>query len=773
MKLYIPTTSLSADNILSCESIVPAYECQKRNFGYSYFDVLPELEPLNKVTLAFSKIPTFCTDDGERESFAMIVAVDIDDFEKFGIRQVEIINDVVVYATSTPILLTPSTTQFIFFENRAKEYTLHSCADSAKCKLFDFYRTNFILADRRMYGESLRIYTERINVPNIEPLFSENRYDKAKGFIWGYGMGTMLSLSQDAAMLLKIQKRIYDIVSSIKNDNFIPVTLAEELSRLDNEFSSIDPNQKAIKKAWETYIKETSERFLHTEIKVSEIDEFLKELGVENFVKNKFLTDNQYTLRKRLSDYTRLGNIGYETYSHDLAEYTEGLINKVRIESTSKPFSQSLDVDTASYDTVMVSADDRNSKLFNKILSRLIWGNLIPSLEELRINKAIVAKNCVIALKQIIEESGELWVNTPTQIYFNAMRKNISEFTEFNLNEIDDVVLQSVAAFLLKGEDFDSLKQYLETNAFIDYRYAFALWGAVNGYVSINRSIVENNFSLQEIHSLFIQAQMSLGLSTIISDPRQEESTNLAIELSQNPNPISPSKSFCQRVITFFDKIKKGKRQQDVLREELYLALDRLGDSEDAFEFVCILNDYSKWKNSSKAWQEMQVEFCPDYFSKIGNTKKQKNKSKKKSTLGTVVEAIGDLFSSKLNSNNEIKNASSLLYQMADEHKILEDGVLFTIIETRFPNLHKQLYKDIVWFVENYKPSYYDERKRRYENGRYRESPRDFLSVLENLDGYLHRRITSEQKWIADIYVTLPIDNIMNYLYHIYGIRQD
>lgn len=59
MRLYIPTSSLNADNILSCESIAPASECRRRKFGYSHFDVLPELRTFANVTLAFSKIPTF------------------------------------------------------------------------------------------------------------------------------------------------------------------------------------------------------------------------------------------------------------------------------------------------------------------------------------------------------------------------------------------------------------------------------------------------------------------------------------------------------------------------------------------------------------------------------------------------------------------------------------------------------------------------------------------------------------------------------------------
>lgn len=640
MRLYIPTSSLNADNILSCEIIAPAYECRKRNFGYSHFEVLPELERFNKVSLAFSKIPTFNTYDTERESFAMIVAVDVEKFENSDIRHLKTINGVDVFVTSTPIQITPSTAQFIFFNNRAKEYTLHSCADSAKCKLFDFYKSNFLLADSNYIGERLLDYVDKIDVPEIESLFSENRFDKAKGFIWGYGIGTLMSIPSDAAKLLKIQKRIYDIVSSTKNENYIPDTLAVELSRLDNEFSSIDPNQKAIKKAWETYIKETAERFLHVEIKVSEIDEFLKYLGAENLVKNKFLTDNKYSLRKKLSDYTRLGSFGYESYSHDLAVYTDCLISNERIKAASEPFSQSLDVDTATYDTVMMSADDHASKLFNKILSRIIWDNIIPSLEELRVNKASVAKNVVIAIKSIIEELGEQWADAPIQLYFNAMRKNISDFTEFNLNEINDVVLQSVAAFLLKGEDFESLKQYLETNAFSNYRYAFALWGAVSGYVSISRSLVENNFSTKEIAMLFEQAQRSLKLEDGIQMPSvvSHSQPSVYITLPKIDTNSEDYITFRNKVYSFFETTivkRQSKERRELLRQGLDLAFEQFGEDTNSMKFVGLLNDYvdygwgmklAPWKTLCNFLEPNYREkttrgFCNDEPRKTGKTK--------------------------------------------------------------------------------------------------------------------------------------------------------
>lgn len=757
MRLYIPTSSLNADNILSCESIAPAYACRKRDFGYSHFDILPELELFNKVTLAFSKIPTFHTSDTDRESFAMIVAIDVDNLEKFNIRHLKSINGVEVFATSSPITITPSTAQLIFFDKRAKEYTLHSCADSAKCKLFNFYKSNFCLADSRIYGESLRVYVEKIDVPDIESLYSENSFNKAKGFIWGYGIGTMLSISNDAAKLLKIQKRIYDIVSSTKNENCIPAPLADELSRLDNEFSSIDPNQKAIKTAWGKYLKEIAGRCLRTELDVANINEFLKELGAENVVKNKFLTDNRFAIRKKLSEYTKIGNYGYESYNHDVADYTERLINNERAKIAAEPFSQFLDVDTASYDTVMMSSDDRVSMLFNKILNAIIWNNVVPSLEELRVNKSNVAKNVVIAIKQIIEGSGEQWVNTPIQFYFNAMRKNITEFTEFNLNEINDVVLQSVAAFLLKGEDFNSLKQYLEANALSDYRYAFALWGAISGYVSIPRSIIESEITIPNTAHVFSEAQIALNQNSIINvtltNTSQRETPSSVPDATSNRKNIS----FRDSVLAHFEKIKKGKQNQSQMKEELLSALNQLGDSDNSFLFICTLNDFSKWRKTSKAWQEMQAKFCPDYAEQTRARESLTAQSTLKSAQQKgFLDKLGGLFQHSDNGDSQTSSRSTqesrFSINYGFEFNLQNIECIVSLIYHTNPALTefalKQIRKDLLWVFDP-----------QYSSGKsQRELIETFRGILLSGKNEPLSKNGRDMKWKNDAYRCLNIE---------------
>ena len=92
-------------------------------------------------------------------------------------------------------------------------------------------------------------------------------------------------------------------------------------------------------------------------------------------------------------------------------------------------------------------------------------------------------------LKSKIGESE--WAATPSERqYINAIFKNVSDFEPFDLNSLKNNELQSIAAFILKGEDWDALVRYVEDNAMADLRYVMALWGAIEGYSSIHKKLV-------------------------------------------------------------------------------------------------------------------------------------------------------------------------------------------------------------------------------------------------------------------------------------------
>ena len=235
------------------------------------------------------------------------------------------------------------------------EYTFNSCSDSAKCKFFDYFKSHFHGVGYAEQGPTLSELLREISVPKLESTYSENAYDKAKGFMWGYALGLVYSLSPEIAQLLKIQKRVYDIISSIKSDGNIPNSLKMELETLDNEYSLYDPIPTIAKNRWNEKISILTTLFseLPNGIPTPILDKILRELGVENEAKSRFLADEGLSLRKSLRAYSLTGTYGYDQYNQELRLHTQACIARNRKEILNDTlFQDQLEVNTSSFESV-------------------------------------------------------------------------------------------------------------------------------------------------------------------------------------------------------------------------------------------------------------------------------------------------------------------------------------------------------------------------------------------------------------------------------------
>ncbi len=104
-----------------------------------------------------------------------------------------------------------------------------------------------------------------------------------------------------------------------------------------------------------------------------------------------------------------------------------------------------------------------------------------------------VALECGQVIRNIVEDK---WDGSAQQKYVNALLNNIKSGDKFDLNESDSIALQSFAAFLLKGDDLEKLESFLTTHGIGDFRFAFALWGAMFGFSKIPKTIFDLAFTL-------------------------------------------------------------------------------------------------------------------------------------------------------------------------------------------------------------------------------------------------------------------------------------
>lgn len=485
---YILTSSLNIDNILSTESISPMSFYGKRSFGYRHFVQLDELRDCDPILL-FDIIPSFCIEDKQRDNYPMVVGVDDD-----GNLPIKVVGEVKgnkIYACYETIRITPMNANLLFFTDKARVLSYHNCLDSKLCKLVDYFKLDIVVPG----NISLRNIVEHINIPlsHVLSVGNDNRYDKGKGLIFGYYLGTVKSLSPNVARMLAIQRRIYDIVSTIENNGGLGNTLFyDELKSLDSEYMELDPNIAYLKKEWQELAEQCG-------VSSEGISKFLRAIGTEAENKRKFCLQKGIILHKNLSEY-RYSDI--VEYRDNLSLHIKSVISREKSNAVKRgDLASFLDVNPEYM--VMMTKDDENSSLFNKILNFMIWDNLLSSVEDLRINRSKIAEKVTLMMKNIVESERREWNGSKEQAYFHHLRLNISEYTPFNPKEVDNVVLQSLSAFLLKGEDFDALINYIEINSISVYQYALALWGVTLGYTQIPRSTLFSLMSKESFPVLY------------------------------------------------------------------------------------------------------------------------------------------------------------------------------------------------------------------------------------------------------------------------------
>lgn len=783
MKLYIPTSSLNIDNILSSESIAP-YSCySRRKFGYQTFVKL-EANPFENGILLFSSIPGFSIEDPNRENYPMVIQIE-DDEQFKDATPIQKVGDCSVFFWSEPIHISPANTQILFFSSKALVLSRQNCMDSKMCKLIDFY--SFKLCEPSNYDirELMASINKTIDSPK-QPLIDESRHDQAKGFVYGYYIGASVSVSQQTAKLARIQKRIYDIVASLGNNpgqrNHL---LEDELFRLDHEYESLDPMVSKAKTSWDQFV----EQF---DLPIEKLNAFLKELSLEGKAKTEFCKKKSIIIRNNIHHYT---SQTLSLYNNDLQRHINSLIKEDREQSLNQTdIVKELDVNP-DYSLSLLSGTDENSALFNSILVKIIWNNLIPSYDELRINRFSIATEITKVVKDILESKGKEWDNSDVQSYFHHLRQNIQDFTPFDFNEINDPVIKSLVAIILKGEDLEALIDYLESNDFADYRYALSIWGALQGYVRISRSVFSGFVKKDRLQKLLKDVNEILYHSELIgilervepevsiktNEPSPHE-TDLPSGISTDKQEITDVESWKSFIREKAKSAIKGKKNQNLLWASLESALEANGNNTDPFIFITLLNDFDGWKQAKNgpcaAWKQLQELLVPDYKERTKGAQKKGQKTedpKQPSLWGKVVDFFGgkdkpdDKEISKPIHNTPPARSNIPTSRVARSNNILDDkGWIDDCADFIQDNrARRQFVIDMKWFVGNYSDHFYNEKKRSFEIGIYFGKETDNQHVIERLSYYMNNKLQNDSpnmRWLVEMYKHIPVNDIITYL---------
>lgn len=613
MKYYIPTTTLNFNNILSSESVSPYIFFQKRGFGYSRWFVIPENEQSNCIVL-YDSLSYPERGDSELEDHPMVIEINTNEI----FREVE----KGIYISDKTIYLNPWNTRFIFFNEQDRKVALSLSDSSLETKMIRLYQKGFEIrfADKP-YS---RLKNEVLGELNNSEIEHDRIINRLKGLMYGYYIGALLSSEKSTVEYYNTLKDLQNIFAAILSNPRREPTSEQELkvNSLTSSLLFYNPIFREI------------EHLVRDRDMAIEVVKIFKKHGhpISNLNPSSFF--------RALREDSPENNSALQWISEELKHINSiSQINRVQL---SPEASEIVVVDNklrSIGETVILDKVDNN--LFIELINHILTDESING--KISSQRAELADNLTGKARDVL---GAEWETSPIRTFLNQLRKHIRG-DEFN-QKWNNGVLSSLAAVVLKGDDWEVLLDFMKRKGMTDYRLAYAFYGVFNGFANLTRDFTD---LLLNNDSAYVASVYKEFHGSIHGEKIETLSPAIEPESPKATSVIPVMKSYKDRIWDFYiSNVRKRKKNQAQLDEELKCALERIGDSEDGYVFVCVLNDYSLWSSKTKAWTEMQQEFCPDY-EKIRKSKKphsetsQKPISKREKGLwGGVKETLGGIF---------------------------------------------------------------------------------------------------------------------------------
>lgn len=623
MKYYIPTTSLNIDTILSTESISPQVFYAKRKFKPNLFERLFSNE-YDNVILLFSRIPSFELNGIETEQYPIVLEIE-DNQQLQDSQKVVSCDDFSIFSCNHTIYLTPWNTHIIVFDKRAYKHSQIVIESSRNCKI----GSKFIW---KLAEDSLPLDKMFNKIDILFGLAEKNDempINIVKGALWGHIIGLSRYKTPNAAKLLKLANEMRNITSNaISNNGVCKPIFYERLSILNEEYSRIADN-----KAYEHWSKECS----------SEEISILKKFHVIKEALLKFFKFHNYSISPNLP-IAQSGRSEWIAYREKLSSYTQSFIQK-----ESNFNLESINFDSFEFNNTIFSI--KGYDLANEVLKKIHSGDITKEL--LRVNKPAAMKIILSAISSILRNGfgDEEWAKVPKERkYINALGKNIIDLEPFDINSINNYELISIAAYILKGEDYDALIRYLEDNGIGNYDIVFTLWGATEGYASIHKVLVSQYITpniLNMINAFVgidsngeffpLQKPLDSGISikqrdnTFIINSCEKEVNNSiqSDDKTQIVTPFIPSKGTANSEFDVFmgnlcTECKSASKDESIYKEHFY----RYGLSTHMLEAIKNDKRLQKGKGAPKG-----VIKCIDKMLKTQKQKKSKERTNENPSL--------------------------------------------------------------------------------------------------------------------------------------------
>lgn len=696
MKYFIPIHRDSIDNITSAESLSPMDYYQNRGFGYHYFTPLSEV-PSNKELFLFRRIPQI-TVSGER-SEDVVIYIEIDDDKQLERLAQSPFNDGIRVAET--IALYPWNCRALFQTEEAMRQAVMMCKMSLNNKMWIYYGFDILNSRPAPYKtDILKIIRPEAEIIILDKLKNEERHNRLKGFLYSYILGRYLSISQPLASLLQTEKKMYDLASTLLGlPGYQGVELARQLDELEVEYEKFDPNRVELQKKWKLMVEEHFASITEQQA----FESLIKELGGECIMKNNFARLSGIELRPHVEVYG-LRNSDWKAYKKELEDYTQQHLTTFRMRKGDTNTKEDFTIQG-----MQVKMNAKYGNFYGYLISKIIEGLEWLSINKLRLNRLDIASDLTRMVRDAMIEYGKEWEGSAERTFLNGLRQHIATGGTFDVTQAPDVILRSIAIFILKGDDFEEMMRYMEYSAQSDYRFVLGLWGACVGYIDMPKTVIQ---------------RMNL-------DYKGEDNIYMAT---------------CQLLVDVPDEAS--------LERHFYQFKKKSEPKTQSHSMVNILNDKAIGLSLAQReailnlWNDMGGKTDKDFFAKISKIKGVgKVKIQKLKKAVDVVSTMG-------------AEQADLFYVESGVVKEHFDHSSWKYIEPLLPDDQQLRYyvkDDFIWFMN---------RDKRYE-----DDQRKIVEYGHHLYVKAHPKKASAS-WTADYFGRIDIEKITARLLSIYDIKR-
>ena len=662
MKLYIPTSSLNLNNILSSESISPAAFYPQRGFGYSNFHKV-DLNPFDNSLVLYSQCPHFEIPKSDLENHAMVIEIESSDCVPSFEAELKKVSAEGIYQYGRTIYLNPYSSKIYFF-NKAHYITALSLTEqSGETKL------------ARIYSNALDIFTGGntqkygvIKFPDYHSLdYSAIEFDKSlnriKGFVVGYVIAANRSVPQYIVKAKHLVNEITNLTYAIIN--------SPDGRGTQYQLNMLHAHLTAFSQLANMPFYDSVKEIMGSQ-KWEELELLMQEYGVDFQFRNSYNYLYHQLTTPIKGDYNPIPE-------------ALNVLNNWITQEEQKEKSIKFDLDGIGITTSKLTQyedayiETGNTREYYQLLINDVFTTTDVTENTLNTERLNLATSVTLKVK---EYEGDKWEDSKVKKWLNQLRRNIAGQETFDL-QWNRGFVSAIAAFLLKGDSHDKLTKFLIDCEIEDGRLAFGFYGCVCGFANMSRIFTDELFGIEDLsyisaiykklykqlHQVDLEGELLLRPKQTANKLREEvydiirtekfkqeqvDAIENALIIEEKKydsealwfivNTLITRKSEARDIVEEILKSKREFRTREELECEIWAGLRRLGKKKvskpfmdnlkRAIEleeqrgnpeaFLCILDD--SMEKTDKAYKKLKKRLCPEH----------------KTTVATVIDTAVD-----------------------------------------------------------------------------------------------------------------------------------